>query len=104
MPLSDAHDYPLWINALIMAFGQVLGTNFFNLSLILLSDVVFTGGPVINELGRFAQISSLLGAILIGVFLVGLLERKNPTFMKMGYDSLAVMLLFMAGLGILAVT
>src|SRR5690606_19991921 len=36
-----------------MAFGQVLGTNFFNLSLILLADAVFAGGPVVNELGAF---------------------------------------------------
>jgi hypothetical protein len=35
-----------------MAFGQVFGTNFVNLSLILLADAVFAGGPVINELYR----------------------------------------------------
>jgi cation:H+ antiporter len=84
-----------------MAFGQVLGTNFINLSLILLADGVFTGGPVINELSRFESVSALLGAVLIGVFLIGLLERRNPTVMKMGWDSLAVMLLFAGGLALL---
>ena len=84
-----------------MAFGQVLGTNFINLSLILLADGVFSGGPVINELSRFEAVSSLLGAVLIGVFLIGLLERRNPTVMKMGWDSLAVMILFAGGLVLL---
>lgn len=84
-----------------MAFGQVLGTNFINLSLVLLNDLVFTGGPVINELSRFETVSALLGAVLIGVFLVGLLERRNPTMMKMGWDSLAVMVLFAGGLVLL---
>lgn len=84
-----------------MAFGQVLGTNFINLSLILLADAFYAGGPVINEIGRFETISSLLGAVLIGVFLVGLLERRNATVMKMGWDSLAVIMLFAGGLGIL---
>jgi cation:H+ antiporter len=84
-----------------MAFGQVLGTNFINLSLFLLSDAVFTGGPLINELSRFETISALLGATLTGVFLVGLLERRNPTVMKMGWDSLAVMILFAGGLAVL---
>jgi cation:H+ antiporter len=84
-----------------MAFGQVLGTNFVNLSLILLADVFFREGPVINEIGRFETISALLGAVLIGVFLIGLLERRNPTFMKMGWDSLAVMALFAGGLVLL---
>ncbi|HEX2151546.1 MAG TPA: sodium:calcium antiporter, partial [Stellaceae bacterium] len=84
-----------------MAFGQVLGTNFVNLSLILLADAVFAGGPVINELGAFETVSALLGATLTGMFLVGILEHRNPTVMRMGYDSLAVMLLFGVGLVLL---
>jgi len=85
-----------------MAFGQILGTNFVNLSLILLADVFFAGGPVVSELGRFEQISALLGASLVGIFMVGLLERKDSTIMKMGYDSAVVILLFGAGLAVLA--
>ena len=69
-----------------MAIGEVLGTNFVNVSLILLADAMFTGGPVINELGRFEIASALLGVILTGVLLIGLLERRNPTFLSMGYD------------------
>ncbi len=84
-----------------MAFGQILGTNFINLSLILVVDLSFTGGPVVNELGRFEVVSSLLGAILIGVFLVGLLEHRNRTVFRMGYDSLGVMVLFAGGLVLL---
>ena len=85
-----------------MAFGQVLGTNFINLSLILLADAVFSGGPVIEELGRFEIVSALLGAALIGFFLVGLLERRDATMLGMGYDSFAVILLFVGGLLVLA--
>lgn len=84
-----------------LAFGQVLGTNFINLSLILLADALFEGGPVINELGRFETVSALLGLTMVGVFQVGLLERRNPTVMRMGYDSLVVILLFAAGAGLL---
>jgi cation:H+ antiporter len=81
-----------------MAFGQILGTNFINLSLILVIDLVFRGAPVINELGRFETVSALLGASLIAIYQVGLLERRDPVFMRMGYDSLAVMVLFAGGL------
>ncbi len=85
-----------------MAFGQVFGTNFVNLSLIALGDALFTGGPVINELGRFEVVSALLGATLIGIFMVGLLEHRDRTVFKMGYDSATVILLFGAGVGLLA--
>lgn len=87
-----------------MAFGQVLGTNFVNLSLIVVADAVFAGGPVINELGRFEALSSLLGAALIGLFMVGLLERRNATVLRMGYDSFAVIIVFIGGLAALALT
>jgi cation:H+ antiporter len=85
-----------------LAFGQVLGTNFVNLAMVLVADIAFMGGPVMNELGRFEVVSSLLGAALIGVFLVGLLERRDATILRMGYDSLAVMILFLGGLVMLA--
>jgi cation:H+ antiporter len=84
-----------------MAFGQVLGTNFINLSLILVADVFFVGGPVISELGAFETVSALLGIILIGIFLVGILERRNPRVLNMGYDSLAILVVFAGGLGLL---
>lgn len=84
-----------------MAIGEILGTNFVNISLILLADIVFTGGPVINELGRFEIISSLLGVMLIGVYLVGLLERRDPALLRMGYDSIAVIVMFAGGVVLL---
>ena len=85
-----------------MAFGQVLGTNFVNLSMFVIADAVYSGGPVINELGRFETASALLGTILIGAFLVGLLERRNATVLRMGPDSLIVIVLFFAGLSALS--
>lgn len=84
-----------------LAFGQVLGTNFVNLSMILVADLVFTGGPVINELGRFETVSALLGAVLIGIFFVGLLERRNAAILRMGYDALLVMIVFVLGVALL---
>jgi cation:H+ antiporter len=84
-----------------MAIGEVLGTNFVNIALILLADAVFAGGPVIDELGRFEATSALLGVTLTGMILIGLLERRNPTVLRMGYDSLAVVVLFAGGVALL---
>ena len=84
-----------------MALGEVLGTNFVNLSLILVADAVYAGGPVINALGRFEVVSALLGALLTGLYLVGLLEHRNPVVLRMGYDSLAVLLVFCGGVALL---
>lgn len=84
-----------------MALGEVLGTNFVNLSLILLADAVYAGEPVIDVLGRFEVVSALLGAVLTGLYLVGLLEHRNPVVLRMGYDSLAVLVVFAGGVMLL---
>lgn len=84
-----------------MAIGEVLGSNFINMSLFLVTDAVYAGGPVVGELGRFETASALLGVTLTGVFLVGLLERRDPAALRMGYDSLAVILLFAGGMALL---
>lgn len=102
MPELSSITAALRIRRYEMAFGQVLGTNFINLSLILVADIAFSGGPVVNELGRFETISALLGAMLTGIFMIGLLEQRNPRVMRMGYDSLAVMVLFGCGVAILS--
>jgi len=87
-----------------MAFGQVLGTNFVNLSFLPLGDAILGGDPLMNSLGMFEVVSALLGAVLIGVFLVGLLEHRDRTVFRMGIDSAAVLALFGVGAGLLAVT
>lgn len=85
-----------------MAFGQVLGTNFINLSLLPVGDLIYSGEPVMNRLGAFETASALLGAILIGIFMVGLLEHRNRTILKMGVDSAAVIALFAVGVAVLS--
>jgi cation:H+ antiporter len=84
-----------------MAIGNILGTNFINLALILLVDGVARGEPVIDRLGAFEIVSALLGATLIGIFMIGMLERRDPTILRMGYDSAAILMLFVGGLALL---
>lgn len=84
-----------------MAIGEVLGTNLVNISLVLLADAVYSGGPVINEIGRFESVSALLGIVVTAILLIGLLERRNATFLRMGYDSFAILVSFGLGLVLL---
>jgi cation:H+ antiporter len=84
-----------------MALGDVFGTNLLTISLILLVDVIYPGGPVLAQAGRFEAVAALLGAILTGLFVVGLLERRNRTILRMGYDALAGIVVFAGGLVLL---
>jgi cation:H+ antiporter len=85
-----------------MAFGQVLGTKFVNLSLLALADLFFVGEPIINSLGDFEIVSALLGATMIGILMVGLLEHRDRTVFRMGVDSAVVITVFILGTMVLA--
>lgn len=80
-----------------MAVGDIFGTNIFNTGLLLLADAAHRGPPVLNLVGSFEIVAALLGALMTGVILLGLLERRNRTVLRMGYDSAAVIGLFLAG-------
>lgn len=85
-----------------MAIGDIFGTNIFNLLLIAVADIFYRGGPVLAEAGRFEVTGAILAVLMTGVFIFGLLERKDRTVLRMGYDSAAALLVFAAGLLLLA--
>lgn len=84
-----------------LAVGDIFGTNLFNVALIFLADLAYGGPPVLSEAGPFETVAAMLGVLLTGFFVVGLLERKDQTVLRMGYDALGVLITFAAGLGLL---
>jgi cation:H+ antiporter len=85
-----------------MAIGDVFGTNIFNLLLIAVADLAYAGGPVLDAAGPFEAVGAALAAIVTGLLVVGLLERRDRTILRMGYDSLATLLAFAGGIALLA--
>jgi cation:H+ antiporter len=86
-----------------MAVGDIFGTNLFNIALIFLADLAYRGEkPVLALAGPFEALASLLAVVLTGIFIIGLLEREDRTVMRMGYDSLTVIAVFVAGIVLLS--
>ncbi|HEY0848059.1 MAG TPA: hypothetical protein VGE12_22020 [Noviherbaspirillum sp.] len=84
-----------------MAISDILGTNLINVALIFLVDALYAGPPVLNEVGDFSLFVSLLGILLTTAYLIGLIERRNRTFARMGIDSLATLVMYVGGLFLL---
>lgn len=84
-----------------MAFSNVYGANLLDVGVLFLIDVIYAGGPVLNELGRFSIFGALLGIVTTTVYLAGLIERRNRTILGLGVDSVVVLVCYLAGLGVL---
>lgn len=84
-----------------MAVGDLFGTNLFNIALLFLADLAYDGKAVLSIGGAFEAVAALLALLMTGVFVLGLLERRDRTVLRMGYDSVAALLLYGGGLVLL---
>ena len=89
------------IGRYVMAVSDIFGTNLFNGGLVFVVDAVYRGGPVLNEVGSFTAFAALLGVLVSALFLIGLVERRDRTVLRMGYDSFAVLGTYLAGVAVL---
>jgi len=85
----------------VMAVSDIFGTNLFDIVIIFLVDLFYLQGPVLNEVGTFSVVAGLLGIVVTGLYVVGLVERRDPTIFGVGVDSIAVVASYFGGIGLL---
>jgi len=85
-----------------LAVGDIFGTNLFNLTLLLVADLLSGGEPVLAAAGPFEVLGALVALLMTGAFVVGLLERRNRTILRMGHDAAAALVIFVAGVAAMA--
>jgi cation:H+ antiporter len=56
---------------------------------------------VFDELGRFSALAAVLGIVVTGVYLAALIERRNRTVLRMGIDSILVIVVYVGGTALL---
>ncbi len=87
--------------AFAMAVSNIFGSNAFCLALLLLGDVIVTEGPILEAMDASAMFAASLGLLLTGIYLWGLVERRDRTFLRLGVDSWAVLFVYAGGLVVL---
>ncbi|MBF0307727.1 MAG: sodium:calcium antiporter [Alphaproteobacteria bacterium] len=80
-----------------MAMGDILGTNIFNIALLLLGDALYAGPPILSQAGRFETVATLLAIVLTAIYVFGLIERSDRSLLRLGYDSWAVLVVYVGG-------
>jgi len=84
-----------------MAISDVFGTNLFNVTIIVLVDALSPGEPVLSEAGAITSFGALMALVLTALYLIGMLERRDRTILRMGYDSVAVIVAYFGGVAVL---
>ncbi|MGE0717895.1 MAG: sodium:calcium antiporter [Alphaproteobacteria bacterium] len=84
-----------------MAVSDIFGTNIFDVSFLVVIDAVSPGNPILNTVGPFSTFATLIGITVTATLLVGMVERRDRTVLRMGYDTIAVLVCYLSGLVVL---
>lgn len=90
------------IGAYSMAVANILGTNALEIALFLPADIAYRDGSIIDAMRPSSAFLAALGALVTAVYVWGILERRDRTIVGMGWDSLAVLVVAFAGMGVFA--
>ncbi len=91
------------LGAYSMAVSNIFGSNAASVTLVFLADVLHRDGPVLAAVDRSATFITALGIVVTAAYLIGMIERKDRAVLRMGYDSAAVLVLYVGGLAVLYV-
>ena len=89
------------LGLLTLAISDIFGTNLFDIALVWLIDIVSPGGAVLSSVGAFSSFAVLLGIVVTALYVAGLAERRDKTLLRLGVDSLAVVICYVGGVAIL---
>jgi cation:H+ antiporter len=81
----------------ITAVSNIFGSNSFDTALLALVAAM-SSGPLFADALIPTIFAAGLGIILTAIYLVGMLERKDRTILRMGWDSAAVLVLGTLGI------
>ncbi len=85
----------------VMAVSDILGTNLFDIALILVVDLAYVGPAVLGEMSRFSILAGVLGILVTAIYMVGLIERRDAAVAGVGFDSIAVTVVYLGGIALL---
>jgi len=80
-----------------MAIGNILGSNFFDLMIVPLCDVLLRERAFLSEVRMENLFTIMLAIILSSIVIVGLICRSRRSFLKLGWDAIAIVVVLGGG-------
>jgi cation:H+ antiporter len=84
-----------------VAVSNIFGSNSFDIVLLLLADVLYRQGTVFAHGAASLTLVAAIGAAMTCIYLWGLLERDDRAVARLGYDSIAALVVYLAGVAVL---
>lgn len=82
------------IKAVDMAIGNLFGSNLFNLFILAVDDLFFQQGPLLNNISPSHVFSAGTAIAMTAISIIGLTYRAQRKYWLWGWDSIAMIVLF----------
>jgi len=84
------------IGAIDLAFGNLLGSNLFDLLIVALDDIAFVRGPIFSHVAPIHAASALAACMMNGAVIMALVYRPTSRVLRsMSWASVSLLLLYM---------
>ena len=84
-----------------MAVSNIFGSNSIMIALLFLADIFYREGPILNAAGNPALFMTAMGIAVTALYLVGMVERRNRTVLRLGFDSVLVLACYLVSVALL---
>ena len=86
------------LGSVSMAVGNILGSNFFNVSIIGLSDIFYNSGSgsIFFDASKIHILTGIIFIVLTNIYLTGMILEAKKRFIRFGYDSIIIIFLYIA--------
>ena len=85
------------LGAISMAGGNILGSNFFNVSILGFSDFFYNSGSgsLYTDASHVNLLTSTIFILVTSIIVAGMIYKSDKRFMKFGLDSIIVIILYL---------
>ena len=91
----------LRINAADLVFGNLFGSNLFNLAILALDDVFYVKGSLLADVAPAHTVTASAAMAMTAVAMVGLTYRITKKSFLIAWDSVAILAIYMLGVWVM---
>jgi cation:H+ antiporter len=86
------------LGAVDLGIGNVLGSNLFNILILALDDIAYSGEPLFRAASAANLISVLCVILMYGLFLVSLTYRASKKRLKLAWDTGSILAVYVSAM------
>ena len=89
------------IGAIDLMFGNLLGSNLFNMAILAVDDLLYFKGPLLADVSSIHIVTANTAIAMTGVVVISLLYRLSRKVMFVAWDSLAIISVYVVAVGVM---